>query len=255
MHDVTIATFALCVLAALTAGFIDAVAGGGGLIQLPALLFALPHAALATVLGTNKSVSVVGTSAAANTYRKRMPISAKFVGGMAAAAFSGSLLGSLLATHVNRSLFEPVILVILIAVAIFTVLRPDYGSQEQDSRMPHPAKAPLIGAVIGFYDGLIGPGTGMFLLFSLVSIVGFSFLTASATAKFVNVATNVASLVIFVPTHHVLWILTLCMAPANFIGGIVGAHTALNRGSTFVRIIFLAMVVLLVVKLGVSLRH
>jgi len=254
MHDISMATVVLCVLAALLAGFIDAVAGGGGLIQLPALLFALPNLPLATVLGTNKSVSIVGTSAAANTYRKRMPIAPKFVAGMAAAAFAGSLVGSLLATHVTRSGFEPIILCILIAVAVFTFFRPDYGSVEVATKVQHPATAPLIGAAIGFYDGLIGPGTGMFLLFGLVSIVGFTFLSASATAKFVNVATNFASLVIFIPTHHVLWILAALMAPANLLGGILGARTALDRGSAFVRVVFLLMVCALVLKLIFTLR-
>ncbi len=254
MHDISSTTALLCVLAALLAGFIDAVAGGGGLIQLPALLFALPNLPLATVLGTNKSVSIVGTSAAANTYRKRMPITPKFVAGMAAAAFVGSLAGSMLATHVNRAVFEPVILGILIAVALFTFFRPDYGSVEVEAKATHPTTAPFIGAAIGFYDGLIGPGTGMFLLFGLVSIVGFTFLSASATAKFVNVATNFASLVIFIPTHHVLWALAALMAPANLLGSVIGARTALDRGSAFVRVVFLCMVCALVLKLVLSLR-
>jgi len=167
---------------------------------------------------------------------------------MMSAAFVGSLFGALLATSVSREVFEPIILVILIAVGTFTMLRPDFGKIEV-TRDVSPAVVPLIGLVIGFYDGLIGPGTGMFLLFSLVSFIGTSFLGASAIAKFVNVATNLAALIIFIPGGHVIWLVAAVMAPANLIGGYLGARTALDRGSSFVRLVFLAMLVALTVRL------
>jgi uncharacterized membrane protein YfcA len=115
-----------------------------------------------------------------------------------------------------------------------------------------PALAPLIGLVIGFYDGLIGPGTGMFLLFSLVSFIGTSFLGASAIAKFVNVATNLAALIIFIPGGHIIWAIAALMAPANLIGGYLGARTALDRGSSFVRVVFITMIAALVIRLIVT---
>ncbi len=246
--DVTIWIVLVCVLAAFLAGFVDAVAGGGGLIQLPVLLWTFPSAPLASILGTNKAVSIVGTSTAANTYRKRIKVSAKQLFPMMSAAFVGSLCGAILATNVSREIFEPIILVILIAVGSFTILRPDFGKLETN-RDVSPALVPLIGLVIGFYDGLIGPGTGMFLLFALVSFVGTSFLGASAIAKFVNVATNLAALIIFIPGGHAIWLIAALMAPANLIGGYLGARTALDRGSSFVRLIFLTMLVALVVRL------
>ncbi len=246
--DVTIWIVLVCVVAAFLAGFVDAVAGGGGLIQLPVLLWTFPSAPLASILGTNKAVSIVGTSTAANTYRKRIQVSAKQLVPMMSAAFVGSLCGAILATNVSREMFEPIILVILIAVGSFTILRPDFGKLETNRDVP-PALVPLIGLVIGFYDGLIGPGTGMFLLFSLVSFVGTSFLRASAIAKFVNVATNLAALIIFIPGGHVIWLIAALMAPANLIGGYLGARTALDRGSSFVRLIFLTMLVALVARL------
>lgn len=246
--DVTIWIVLVCVLAAFLAGFVDAVAGGGGLIQLPVLLWTFPSAPLASILGTNKAVSIVGTSTAANTYRKRIKVSAKQLVPMMSAAFVGSLCGAILATNVSREIFEPIILVILIAVGSFTISRPDFGKIETN-RDVSPALVPLIGLVIGFYDGLIGPGTGMFLLFALVSFVGTSFLGASAIAKFVNVATNLAALIIFIPGGHVIWLIAALMAPANLIGGYLGARTALDRGSSFVRLIFLTMLVALVVRL------
>jgi uncharacterized membrane protein YfcA len=246
--DVTIWIVLICVVAAFLAGFVDAVAGGGGLIQLPVLLWTFPSASLASILGTNKAVSIVGTSTAANTYRKRIQVSAKQLVPMMSAAFVGSLCGAILATNVSREMFEPIILVVLIAVGSFTILRPDFGKLETNRDVPR-ALVPLIGLVIGFYDGLIGPGTGMFLLFSLVSFVGTSFLGASAIAKFVNVATNLAALIIFIPGGHVIWLIAALMAPANLIGGYLGARTALDRGSSFVRLIFLTMLVALVARL------
>jgi len=246
--DVTIWIVLICVVAAFLAGFVDAVAGGGGLIQLPVLLWTFPSAPLASILGTNKAVSIVGTSTAAHTYRKRIQVSAKQLVPMMSAAFVGSLCGAFLATNVSREMFEPIILVILIAVGSFTILRPDFGKLETN-RDVSPALVPLIGLVIGFYDGLIGPGTGMFLLFSLVSFVGTSFLGASAIAKFVNVATNLAALIIFIPGGHVIWVIVALMAPANLMGGYLGARTALDRGSSFVRLIFLTMLVALIARL------
>jgi uncharacterized membrane protein YfcA len=128
-------------------------------------------------------------------------------------------------------------------------LRPDFGRHEITARVTSPVVAPILGLVIGFYDGLIGPGTGMFLVFGLVSLLGHSFLAASATAKFVNVATNLAALAIFIPSGHVLWLVAALMAPANLLGGFLGARTALDKGSAFVRLVFLAMLGILVARL------
>ncbi len=247
-QDISVWVILLCVFAAFLAGFVDAVAGGGGLIQLPTLLIAFPNAPLATIMGTNKSVSIIGTSAAANTYRKRMPTNRKILVPMVSFAFFGSLSGSALVTYVERSWFEPIILVILIAVAIFTIIRPNFGQQDKLSSETPVLKASVLGAGIGFYDGIIGPGTGMFLLFGLVSVLGATFLQASATAKFVNVATNFASLVIFIPGGHIIWLLSLLMAPANLLGGLIGAKTAMDKGSKFVRAIFIVMLLVLITR-------
>jgi uncharacterized membrane protein YfcA len=247
-ENISFWVLALCVSAAFLAGFVDAVAGGGGLIQLPILLVSFPNTALATIMGTNKSVSIVGTTAAANTYRKKLPTDRRVLIPMVSFAFLGSMGGSALVTHVDRRWFEPIILIILIAVAIFTLLRPTFGQHEKPNQEIALIKAALLGAGIGFYDGIIGPGTGMFLLFGLVSVLGATFLQASATAKFVNVATNFASLVIFIPGGHIIWLLTLLMAPANLIGGVIGARTAIDKGSYFVRAIFIVMLLVLITR-------
>lgn len=248
VENISLWLIALCICAAFLAGFVDAVAGGGGLIQLPTLLVAFPNTALATIVGTNKSVSIFGTTAAANTYRKKLPTDRRVLVPMIIFAFLGSMAGSALVTYVEREWFEPIILVILIVVALFTIFRPTFGQHEKNIKNAAAFKSVLLGGVIGFYDGIIGPGTGMFLLFGLVSVLGSTFLQASATAKFVNVATNFASLVIFIPGGHIIWLLTLVMAPANLLGGVVGARTAMDKGSKFVRAIFIIMIAVLIIR-------
>lgn len=251
-HDVSLWTLAICIVAAFLAGFVDAVAGGGGLIQLPVMLIAFPNQSLATVSGTNKSISIVGTTAAAKTYSSRIRFNTRFIFLMALSAFMGSALGAAFVTKISRAAFEPILLLVLIGVALFTLFRPDFGKVSRPK--PRGALAASVyGLAIGFYDGIMGPGTGMFLVLGLVAFIGLDFLTSSATAKFVNVATNAAALFIFIPTNHVMWSITAAMAPANLLGGLFGARTALNRGSAFVRAIFLIMVGLMIIRLVISL--
>lgn len=252
--EVTWGILAVCVAAAFLAGFVDAVAGGGGLIQLPVLLAVLPTFPLATVSGTNKSVSIVGTAGAAVTYSRRVAVDRRTVIPMASAAFAGSAAGAALVTQVDRSALEPAVIVLLIGVTVYTLVRPDFGAVERSGR-GGPRTAVGLGVGLGLYDGIMGPGTGMFLVLGLIALMGSTFLGASAAAKAVNVATNLAALVVFVPGGHVLWALTVGMAPANLLGGLVGAHTAMNRGSAFVRVVFLGMITLLIVRLVVSLAR
>lgn len=251
-QDISYWTLALCIGVAFLAGFVDAVAGGGGLIQLPVLLLVFPQHPLATVSGTNKAISIVGTTAAARTYAKKIPLNPTFVASIATCAFIGSAGGAALVTKISREAFEPILLAILIGVAIVTVLRRDFGATSRQSFRGIGA-ASAYGLGLGFYDGIMGPGTGMFLVFGLIAYIGMDFLTSSAVAKFVNVATNAAALFVFIPTHHVMWPIAASMAPANLLGGMVGARTALNRGSAFVRIVFIVMVGLMIIRLVMSL--
>lgn len=241
----------LCISAAFVAGYVDAIAGGGGLIQLPVLLFALPTTALATVMGTNKFSAIFGTAAAAVKYNKEMPIDRKVAFPMMIAAGVGSAVGALCTIWIERSVLEPIVILVLISVALFTLLRPALGREEIATRRTHSRFVPaLIGGVIGFYDGLIGPGTGTFLVFAIVALLGHSFLRASGIAKVVNVMTNLAALIIFIPSGHVVIGLAITMAIANLSGGLIGARAALARGSTFVRAVFLAVIALLLVRLA-----
>jgi hypothetical protein len=244
-------TVALLVLAAFAAGWVDAVVGGGGLIQLPALLL-VPGMETVQALATNKLSSAMGTAASAATYYRRVRPGLGTALPMAAVSAVGAALGALSAAAVPDGVLEPVILVALVAVALYTVLRPAVGGETalRFSGHRHTVVAGLTGAVIGYYDGIAGPGTGAFLVFALVGLLGYAFLEASATAKIVNLATNVGALVVFASTGSVLWTLGLVMGLANLTGGYVGARTAVSGGSRFVRIVFLVVVSVLIVRLA-----
>ena len=241
----------LCAVAAL-AGALDAIVGGGGLLQLPALLLVLPQAPVVALLGTNKLSSVVGTCSAAVTYARRVPVDLRTASAMAAAAFAGSGGGAALATVLPGAALEPLVLAALVGVLLFTVRSPALGEVEALRLSPRAQRlvALLGGAVIGTYDGLVGPGTGSFLVFLLVGVVGLSFLHASATAKIVNTATNLAALLLFALGGHVLWGLGAAMAVSNLLGSQIGARLALRRGSAWVRRVFLVVVSALIVRLA-----
>ncbi len=241
----------LCAVAAL-AGALDAIVGGGGLLQLPALLLALPGVPVVQLLGTNKLASVVGTASAAVTYARRVPVDRATAVPMVVAAFIGSGLGAALATLLPGESLEPLVLAALVAVLVFTARRPALGEVEALRLGPRAQRGVALGggALLGAYDGLVGPGTGTFLVFLLVGGVGLSFLRASATAKAVNTATNLAALLLFGLGGHVLWTLGAAMAASNLVGSQVGARLAIRRGSTWVRRVFLVVVTALVLRLA-----
>ncbi|GAA1804938.1 MULTISPECIES: TSUP family transporter [Brevibacterium] len=251
--DVTLVMLLWLLAAGALAGWIDAVVGGGGLIQLPALLL-VPGMTPVQAVATNKVGSIAGTTASAVTYLRRVTPDRSATIPAAATAFLGAVLGAKLATLVPAELFTPIILAALIAVGIFTLLNPSLGTDArlrfEESSKRHHAVSWLIGLVIGIYDGVLGPGTGSFLVIAFVSIIGFSFLQASATAKIVNWATNFGALVYFVPDGQVVWLLGLVVAAGNVTGGIIGARTAIAKGSGFVRIVFIVVVSAMVLKLG-----
>ncbi len=242
---------ALC-LAAGFAGWIDAVSGGGGLVQLPALLVLLPGASPAAVLATNKLSSIFGTSVAAATYYRNVRPDLRTALPMAAVALFGSGLGALGASLLPRAAFRPLVLVLLVAVATYMVARPGLG-REQSLRFTarrQRAVAAAAGLGLGVYDGIFGPGTGSFLVIVLVAVLGYSFLAASATARIVNAATNLGALIVFVPAGAPMWRLGLGMAACNVAGGWLGAHAAMRGGSRFVRRVFLVVVAALILRLG-----
>jgi uncharacterized membrane protein YfcA len=252
MDDLTTTTLVLLALAALTAGFVDAVVGGGGLVQLPALLLGLPGAAPVEVLATNKLASICGTTVSSATYYRRVRPDPRTFGPLMALAFGGSMLGALVASHIPSSVFDPLVLVVLVVVGTYVVLTPSLGERTElrFSGHRHTAAAMATGLAIGFYDGALGPGTGSFFVFTLVGLLGYSFLEGSAKARLANWATNLAALCVFVPQGAVLWKVGLLMGAANLLGGYVGARTAVRRGSRFVRAFFIVVVGAFVVRIG-----
>jgi uncharacterized membrane protein YfcA len=247
-------TIALLCLAALAAGTLDAIVGGGGLIQLPALLLLAAHQPVVALLGTNKLASIVGTGSAAVTYSRRIDMHRRTAIEMCAAAFVGSGVGALLATVAGSGVLRPVVLVALTAVWLYTLLRPALGEAEElRLRQRHQTTVALCGgSAIGLYDGFVGPGTGSFLVFLLVGVVGLSFLHASATAKAVNTMTNLAALLLFGIGGHVLWELGLVMAACNLTGAQIGTRLALRHGSAWVRRVFLVVVAALILRLAID---
>lgn len=252
MDDPTLTALVLLGLAAIAAGFIDAVVGGGGLVQLPALMIGLPHAAPTQILATNKLASICGTSVSAATYYRRVrPDPATFLP-MMLVAFVGAFLGAIAASQISRAAFEPIVLVVLVLVGSYVVLTPRLGVATvlrfQGRR--HLAAALAVGFVIGCYDGALGPGTGSFLVVALVGLLGYNFLEASAKARLANWATNLGALALFIPQGAVLWKVGLVMGVGNLLGGYVGARVAVSRGARFVRVFFIVVVSAFIVKIG-----
>ena len=248
------ALVALCA-ASVLAGLVDAIVGGGGLVQLSALLVVAPGGQAIYSLGTNKLASIVGTGSAAVTFARRVPIDRRHTVPMAAAAFAGAVGGAVIAALLPSRVLTVVVLLALVAVGLYTWRRPQLGAVHAPrfARRTQGTVMALGGAAIGFYDGLAGPGTGSFLVFLLVGLVGFAFLQASATAKVVNTATNLGALVLFLPAGVVLLGLGAVLAVANLAGAVLGARLAVRRGSAFVRRVFLLVVVVLVVTLAARL--
>jgi uncharacterized protein len=253
-HDLTIATALFLLAASFFAGFIDSIAGGGGLIQLPALLIGLPKSDTAEVLGTNKLSSIFGTTTAAALYRKQIKPDPKILVAMALPAFLGSAGGAVLASKIPTSSMRPMVLVLLIVVAVYTWFKPDLGKFENLRHLPQRRVqiAAIAGVIIGFYDGIFGPGTGSFLMLILVASLGYAFITASAIAKVVNVATNVGAIMVFGINGAVIWQIGIIMGVANISGAVVGARLAIKGGSTLVRKVFLFVTVALIVKVGIA---
>jgi len=252
VDDPTLSVLALLGLAAVTAGFVDAVVGGGGLIQLPALLLGLPAATPVEVLATNKLASICGTTVSSATYYRRIRPDPKTFLPLMLLAFIGSAAGAAVAFLIPKDAFDPIVLVALVVVGAYVVLKPDLGGETtlRFAGHRHTAVAMLTGLGVGFYDGALGPGTGSFFVFILVGLLGYSFLEASAKARLANWATNLAALCVFVPQGVVLWKVGLVMGVCNLAGGYVGARTAVARGAGFVRVFFIVVVSAFVIRIG-----
>ena len=242
----------LCVFAFL-AGLVDAVAGGGGLIQVPALLAVFPSLPPSILLGTNKLSAITGTTIATLRYGWSVPIHWRMILPAAMLAGAGAVLGAKAVTLINPVALRPLLLVLLVSMAVYTVARPKLG----ENLDPPPvalgnASFLSLCAIFGFYDGFFGPGAGSVMMFALVRWFGYDFLRAAASTKVLNLASNFGALVLFVATGNVLYAVALPMAALNVAGGFLGAHFAVRRGSRFIRTVFLVVVMALTVKVFVD---
>ena len=237
-------------VAAFGAGFIDALAGGGGLIQLPALFAAFPQAPHTTLLGTGKLAGLAGTSSAIARFIRHVQLDWSLVLPAAAGAFVASLLGAWIATTVSPERFRALVPLLLTFVLVYTLLHRDLGRDHRPRIIDRRARWLAAGTAgaIGLYDGFFGPGTGSFLMFLFVRLFGLDFLHASASAKIVNASTNTAAVVLFGLTGELFWLLGLAMAACNVVGAQFGSHLAIRRGSALVRKVFLGVVGTLIAK-------
>src|SRR6188768_564134 len=243
--QVSLEQILLLCLAAFAAGFVDAIVGGGGLIQTPATLIVLRHYSVVTAISCTKIPSFSGTLFAALQYLKKVKLNYTLTIVMCVIAFFSSFAGSELLSVVSNEFMKPVLLCILTAVATYTYFKKDFGQQEAKQHHPHKELryAIAISLIIGFYDGFIGPGAGSFLILAFISLLGYDFLHASAQAKLVNLATNLGSIVLFTLKGKIIWAVTIPMALCNAAGGMIGARLAIVKGNKFIRLFFLFIII------------
>jgi hypothetical protein len=243
---------ALLAVFAMLAGFVDAVVGGGGLVAVPALFSFVPNASAATLFGTNKISSIAGTFFAASRYVRavKLPWNAVLPALVGAGIFGW--LGAAAVSLLPRELAQPLVLILLIVVAIVTFRKKEMGSIHAPrlSIRQQRLLGFAMGAVLGFYDGFFGPGTGAFLIFVFVRFFGYDFLHASASSKVVNLMTNFAALAFFLPAGQYLFVAAVVMAACNIVGAWVGTHLAVKKGSQFVRKFFLILLAVLILRMA-----
>ncbi len=238
----------LCALA-FFAGLVDAIAGGGGLIQVPALFALLPGAAPAALLGTNKLVAIAGTAVASARYARAVPGQWRALRTVALMALAGGAMGAGLASYAPESILRVAILVLLITAFVQTLTKPRFGLEARPRVGSRQAEHMCAGA-LGLYDGFAGPGTGSLFMYAYARWFGRDFLGAAATAKLLNLGTNAGALGVFVGLGNVEYGIAVPMLLANLAGGYAGASLALRHGTGFIRRVFVGVVVILMAKLA-----
>jgi len=239
-------TYPLMTGVAVVSGFVDSIAGGGGLIMMPALFFA--GAGPLQALGTNKLQSVFGTGVALRNYWRSGLVEWRPNRLTVALVFAGAIAGALIVQLIQTSVLNLIIPVLLVASALYVLLSPRMSDEDAHHRVTSKGYAPIGGAV-GFYDGFFGPGTGTFFSTSLVALRGYGLTKATALTKLFNFSSNVASVLLFALGGHMLWLLGLCMALGAMAGGWLGSHSALRFGATLIRPLLVTISLLLTARL------
>ncbi|EFO33423.1 inner membrane protein YfcA [Roseibium sp. TrichSKD4] len=235
LSEADLATHVLLFLfvVAFVAGFVDAIAGGGGLIAIPALLMTgLPPL---EVLGTSKLQALFGSGSATIAYARQGHVDLRKIFPMAVISFCGAVLGAMVATILPIDVLRAGLPVILIAIAIYFAVKPDIGVVERHPRLSLFVFGLTIVPLIGFYDGLFGPGTGSFFMFAFVSLAGFGILKATAHTKVLNFASNLGGFAVFFVGGAVIWKVGLLMALGQTIGAQLGSRLAMKNGSKIIR--------------------
>ncbi|MGF2411983.1 sulfite exporter TauE/SafE family protein [Ferruginibacter sp.] len=241
----------LCI-GAFAAGFIDAIVGGGGLVQTPVTLVTLPQYPLASLLGTTKIPSIFGAAIAAVQYSLKVTLNWRLLAIMCSIALAAAYAGSKTVAIVSNHFMKPVLFCVLLLVAIYTYTKKDFGLSVKTSLSKNKENiyAILFALLIGFYDGFIGPGAGSFMVLFFISILGFDFLKASAHSKLLNVSTNLGSIIYFGGSGHILYQYAIPMALFNFTGSLLGSRLAILKGNKFIRIFFLIVVAGTIIRFG-----
>ncbi len=239
-------------LASLLAGFLDSIVGGGGLVLVPAMFATFPSSHPATLLGTNKGAAIWGTGMAAWQYSRRVELRWNVLMPAAALGFAGSMAGAWVVTLISPDFLRKLLPFILLAMLLYTLAKKQMGQVHAPrfTGRNEVLVAGFIGLTLGFYDGFFGPGTGSLFVFLMVRWLGYDFLNASASAKVMNCATNLAALILFTAKSHVWWHFVAVMAVANVAGSLLGTHLALKHGAGFIRAVFVLVVGALILKTG-----
>ena len=245
-------TIIALILCSTAAGFIDSIVGGGGLIQLPGTFILFPKAPIPTLFGTNKIASLLGTASSAVQYAKRIKFDFRVLVPIALCSGIASWFGAKAVSSVNVNTLKPIILVVLVVIAIYTFLKKDFGSiqTKQLTVQKQILFGCLLALVVGFYDGFFGPGTGSFFVMGFVFFLGFEFIKASAYAKLINCMTNLSALIVFIQKGNYILTIAVLMAICNITGNLIGTRLALKRGNAFVRIFFLLVVSMMILRYG-----
>lgn len=245
------ATLYFLLLIGFLAGLMDAAVGGGGLLQIPGLFNLLPqNTPVASVMGVNKFASFCGTATATAQYTRKIQVPWKMLLPAAILAFVASYSGAKMVAYVPVQYIKPSMLVIMILMCGYTFLKKDLGQLVREAKLSRKETylGLFFGALIGFYDGIFGPGTGSLLVFLFVRFFSYDFLTANASAKVINTTTNFAALTFFIPNGHIVWAWALPLAAANLLGGIVGTKLAIRGGSRFLRYGFMVLLCIMIGK-------
>jgi uncharacterized protein len=244
-------------LAGFAAGLLDSIVGGGGLILTPAMLNLHPGLSILQTISTQRTSSIAGTSVAAWNYFRHVVVERRIIIPACLAALCSSAIGVQFAKRIDQDALKLIVLVICVLLAVYTVFRRDLGTREDRRFAPRQEAwvAAGIGATCGFYNGLIGPGTGTLLVFAFVSVIGLDFLKSSAVSKISNTAADLASWTVLALGGFVQWLLAIPLVIGNMAGSYVGSHLAIRRGDRFLRAVFLGVVVLLAMRVAWGLLH